>query len=31
VEAQHGNQEFAAYVGEAERTTDIVKNEKIFE
>ena len=31
VEAQHGNEEFAAYVGEAERTTDIVKNEKIFE
>ncbi len=31
VEAQRGNEEFAAYVGEAERTTDIVKNDKIFE
>jgi peptidyl-prolyl cis-trans isomerase D len=30
-EAQHGNEEFAAYVGEAERITDIVKNDKIFE
>ena len=30
-EAQRGNEEFAAYVGEAERTTDIVKNDKIFE
>jgi peptidyl-prolyl cis-trans isomerase D len=31
VEMQHGNQEFDAYVGEAERTTDIERNEKVFE
>jgi peptidyl-prolyl cis-trans isomerase D len=30
-EMQHGQQEFAAYVDEAERTTKIVKNDKIFE
>jgi hypothetical protein len=30
-EVQHGNEEFAAYVGEAERTTDIERNDKIFE
>ncbi len=30
-ETQHGNEEFAAYLGEAERTTKIVKNDKIFE
>jgi peptidyl-prolyl cis-trans isomerase D len=30
-EMQHGNEEFSAYVGEAERTTKIVRNEKIFE
>jgi len=30
-EVQHGNEEFAAYVGEAERTTKIVKNDKLFE
>jgi peptidyl-prolyl cis-trans isomerase D len=30
-EVQHGNEEFAAYLSEAERTTKIVKNEKIFE
>lgn len=31
VEQQLGNEEFEAYVAEAERTTDIVKNEKVFE
>lgn len=30
-EAQHGNQEFAAYIGEAERNTKIEKNDKLFE
>jgi peptidyl-prolyl cis-trans isomerase D len=30
-EVQSGNGEFNAYVGEAERTTDIVKNDKLFE
>ena len=30
-EMQHGNEEFAAYVDEAERTTKIVKNDKLFE
>src|SRR6185369_5166940 len=30
-EAQHGQEEFSAYVDEAERTTKIVKNEKLFE
>lgn len=30
-EMQHGNEEFAAYIGEAERTTKIVKNDKVFE
>jgi peptidyl-prolyl cis-trans isomerase D len=30
-EVQHGNEEFAAYVDEAERTTKIVKNDKLFE
>lgn len=30
-EMQHGQGEFAAYVDEAERTTKIVKNEKLFE
>jgi peptidyl-prolyl cis-trans isomerase D len=30
-EMQHGQQEFSAYVDEAERTTKIVKNDKIFE
>lgn len=30
-EAQTGNEEFAGYVGEAERTTKIVKNDKLFE
>ena len=30
-ELQHGQGEFAAYVDEAERTTKIVKNEKLFE
>jgi hypothetical protein len=28
---QSGNEEFAAYVAEAERTTKIVKNDKLFE
>lgn len=31
VEQQLGSEEFEAYVAEAERTTDIVKNEKVFE
>jgi hypothetical protein len=31
VEGQYGNEEFAAYIAEAERTTDIDKNDKIFE
>jgi len=31
VEMQHGQEEFAAYVDEAERTTKIVKNDKLFE
>jgi peptidyl-prolyl cis-trans isomerase D len=30
-EVQAGNEEFAAYLGEAERTTKIVKNDKLFE
>jgi peptidyl-prolyl cis-trans isomerase D len=30
-EVQTGNEEFQAYVGEAERTTKIVKNDKLFE
>jgi len=30
-EVQSGNEEFAAYVAEAERTTKIVKNDKLFE
>jgi hypothetical protein len=30
-EVQSGNQEFAGYVAEAERTTKIVKNDKLFE
>jgi peptidyl-prolyl cis-trans isomerase D len=30
-EVQHGNEEFTAYVDEAERTTKIVKNDKLFE
>jgi peptidyl-prolyl cis-trans isomerase D len=30
-EVQAGNGEFNAYIGEAERTTKIVKNEKLFE
>jgi hypothetical protein len=30
-EVQSGNGEFNAYVGEAERTTKIVKNDKLFE
>ena len=30
-EAQNGQQEFSAYVDEAERTTKIVKNDKLFE
>jgi peptidyl-prolyl cis-trans isomerase D len=30
-EMQHGQQEFSAYVDEAERTTKIVKNDKLFE
>ena len=30
-EMQHGNEEFAAYVDEAERNTKIVKNDKLFE
>jgi peptidyl-prolyl cis-trans isomerase D len=30
-EAQLGNQEFAAYIGEAERKTEIEKNDKLFE
>jgi peptidyl-prolyl cis-trans isomerase D len=30
-EVQTGNSEFNAYVGEAERTTKIVKNDKLFE
>jgi hypothetical protein len=31
VERQTGNEEFSAYLAEAERTTKIVKNEKAFE
>jgi peptidyl-prolyl cis-trans isomerase D len=31
VEQQVGNEEFGAYVAEAERTADIVKNDKVFE
>jgi peptidyl-prolyl cis-trans isomerase D len=30
-EVQTGNEEFQAYVGEAERTTKIIKNDKLFE
>lgn len=30
-EGQHGNQEFAAYIEEAERNTKIEKNDKLFE
>ena len=30
-EAQLGNEELAGYVAEAERTADVVKNEKVFE
>jgi peptidyl-prolyl cis-trans isomerase D len=30
-EVQAGNEEFSAYLGEAERTTKIVKNDKLFE
>jgi peptidyl-prolyl cis-trans isomerase D len=30
-EVQAGNEEFGAYLGEAERTTKIVKNDKLFE
>jgi peptidyl-prolyl cis-trans isomerase D len=30
-EMQHGQQEFSAYVDEAERTTKIVRNDKVFE
>ena len=30
-EMQHGNEEFSAYVDEAERNTKIVKNDKLFE
>jgi peptidyl-prolyl cis-trans isomerase D len=30
-EVQAGNEEFSAYIGEAERTTKIVKNDKLFE
>jgi peptidyl-prolyl cis-trans isomerase D len=30
-EVQAGNEEFNAYIGEAERTTKIVKNDKLFE
>lgn len=30
-EGQHGSQEFAAYIGEAERNTKIEKNDKLFE
>jgi hypothetical protein len=31
VERQTGNEEFAGYMAEAERSADIVKNEKVFE
>jgi peptidyl-prolyl cis-trans isomerase D len=31
VERQTGNEEFSGYMAEAERTTKIVKNEKVFE
>jgi len=30
-EVQAGNEEFSAYLGEAERTTKIIKNDKLFE
>ena len=30
-EVQTGNEEFSAYIAEAERTTKIVKNDKLFE
>jgi peptidyl-prolyl cis-trans isomerase D len=30
-EVQHGTEDFAAYIGEAERATKIVKNDKVFE
>jgi hypothetical protein len=30
-ETQHGQQEFSAYLDEAERTAKIVKNDKLFE
>jgi peptidyl-prolyl cis-trans isomerase D len=30
-EVQAGNEEFGAYLGEAERTTKIIKNDKLFE
>jgi peptidyl-prolyl cis-trans isomerase D len=30
-EVQHGSEDFAAYIGEAERATKIVKNDKVFE
>ena len=31
VERQTGNEEFSGYMAEAERTADIVKNEKVFD